>query len=94
MYEDISIFPTDFGANGQYGRDFYSPEIGFGRIEIEGHYEPVAQVLFLDRDDISNQEIEAESHVDLVDAITEDDIVLGVIRSTIEIGTNGLNGGS
>ena len=92
MYENLQVFDSDFGASGQYGRDFYDPEIGFGRIEIEGHFEPVAQVRFFDRQDLPNQEIETETHVDLVNAISEDDIVMGVIRSTIEVGTKGLDG--
>jgi hypothetical protein len=87
MRPEISLLPTDFGQEGQYGRDFVAAGIGCGRIEVEGCYErPTANVYFFDSDQMT-QQIKSESHVDLINALHNEQTTLGIIRSIIRLRT-------
>jgi hypothetical protein len=88
MYPEISLLPTDFGEEGQYGRDFVAAGIGCGRIEVEGCYErPTANVYFFDSDQMTPQQIKSESHVDLINALHNEKTTIGIIRSIIRLST-------
>jgi hypothetical protein len=77
---EVALFPPDEGPSGEYGRDFYMEEVGFGRMEVRMGSIPLVRVEFLDTEDSKVIHLKAKSNLELSDAIDDEEIAAKIAR--------------